>query len=429
MPPKSKYALGKNRKSANKVFTNREKPIASFNQARASITEGEHHLLTYYGVGGQGKTALCEKLIDTLKQEKPQTAIWGNVNFEVSANRRADRTLLALRKALVSSSKGKIKFPAFEVAITHYWELEYPENNIKDSLKDLFDRSESYVGSIVDNSRSWLGFTEELPAGMGLGIKLLNYLRNKRTEQKLKKTLEALKGLELLSNHELLQKLPYIFATDIASYLAQEGALTPVLFIDTYEALWADYPVKNGIGTTEADAWVRSLVAELPSVLFVILGRNKLTWDKDFPNDWQGDLNNQHLLGGLSDQDADSYLRNIPIDDTEIRQTLIAGAQGKASTEAVQDGETQTGAHPFYLDLAVDLYLDILDDDKQPTTTDFGHTPAELLDRFIRYRSTEEIQTLKVLSVADGFDQALFESLVKTFSTGYPLTAFSEFLQ
>jgi hypothetical protein len=50
--PHSRFA----RPSANRIFTNRERPIVLFDEARADLPPGRHRLLGCHGVGGQGKT-------------------------------------------------------------------------------------------------------------------------------------------------------------------------------------------------------------------------------------------------------------------------------------------------------------------------------------------------------------------------------------
>jgi hypothetical protein len=109
MPPRSKYA----RPVANRVFTNRERPIALFNSARSA--PDRHHLLGFYGIGGQGKTALGKKLRQILADESPQLAVWGQLNFEEIPFRETARGLLQLRNTLRES--GRIRFTAFDVAI------------------------------------------------------------------------------------------------------------------------------------------------------------------------------------------------------------------------------------------------------------------------------------------------------------------------
>ncbi|WP_157817931.1 hypothetical protein [Candidatus Thiodictyon syntrophicum] len=53
MSPRSRCA----RPAANRIFTNREGPIARFEAARADLPPDRHRILSFHGVGGTGKTA------------------------------------------------------------------------------------------------------------------------------------------------------------------------------------------------------------------------------------------------------------------------------------------------------------------------------------------------------------------------------------
>jgi len=445
MPPRSKYA----RPSANRVFTNRERPIALFNAARVQPAADQCHILVFYGIGGQGKTALCKKLRAILADDNPHRAVWGHLNLEEIPLREPARGLLQLRKTLRES--GRIAFTAFDVAIATYWEKAYPTEDVGKALKDILNDSESVLGSIADNAPSWLELAKDLPAGLGLGVKALLFARKRYKTHSAKRAVEALHGLEMLDNTQLLDKLPYFFGVDLRAHREDADARQPVVFLDTYEALWSDKPDKAGLAAVETDAWVRELVAASPGVLFVVLGREKLSWDSSFPDEWDGYLDNQHRLNGLADGDAEEFLQLIPIHEAAIRRAMIAAAKAENSppqaceihlANAGQDEScapshagfpdgtnpsNNPGAHPFYLDLAVDTYLDIRAEGHVPQPEDFGGTHAEILARFLRHRSQEERETLKLLAVPRTFDYALFAELVRHFGTHYPLTAYEEF--
>ena len=81
---------------------------------------------------------------------------------------------------------------------------------------------------------------------------------------------------------------------------------------------------------------------------------------------------------------------------------------------------------PFYLDLAVDTYLEIkAGQQRDPSPSDFG-TPRKVLERFLRYLDRAETETLKVLSAPRFWDRELFELLIEEFKTDYPVTALPE---
>jgi tetratricopeptide (TPR) repeat protein len=159
----------------------------------------------------------------------------------------------------------------------------------------------------------------------------------------------------------------------------------------------------------QRDEWVRELVAQLPEVLWVICGRERLRWEEADP-DW-GKCLRQHLIGGLADADARTFLASCGIGDGAVQHAIIKGSQGV----------------PYYLDLAVDTYCEIKESEsRESVPADFAPTPVAVFMRFLRHLTQPEVETLKVLAVPRFWDTGLFELLVKGFQTGYPLTAFSD---
>jgi hypothetical protein len=160
-------------------------------------------------------------------------------------------------------------------------------------------------------------------------------------------------------------------------------------------------------------------------VLFVIFGREQLVWDQFEPK-WQGYLHDQHRLDGLAKPDADRFPRQIPIADATVRTAMIEAAIGERDLLETEQEREQRGAHPFYLDMAINVYVDIEDEGKTPQPSDFGGSHAEVASRFFRHRNYAELATLKALTAPRWFDYALFCDLVNAFQTQYPLTAFTE---
>jgi len=89
---------------------------------------------------------------------------------------------LQLRRSLRAS--GKITFNAFDIAVRRYWELSYPEDNIQEALKDVVDDASGIFIEVA-------GSVEDAPAGIGLKIKILNYLRRKASDIDDKRTIEC----------------------------------------------------------------------------------------------------------------------------------------------------------------------------------------------------------------------------------------------
>jgi tetratricopeptide (TPR) repeat protein len=303
-----------------------------------------------------------------------------------------------LRKTL--RSKYRIAFNTFDLAYADYWQKTRPDTALS---KDTFPFWEE--GAIVADLASilgdapFVGWIPKLAKVAGKGSRLLGEWWSKRGHQELR----ALPALEAT---EVAARLPMFWAADLKAYLATRDARS-VLFLDTYEALTGSGRSKDRL--LLEDAWVRELVSQLPEVLWVVCGREKLRWDVAEP-EWK-DCFHQYLVGGLSEDDARRFLTGC-------------GAQNPAVQTAIYEG---SGGLPYYLDLAVDTFLAIEQANKrQPEPSDFARAPTEVFARLLRHLTQPEVETLRVLSVPRFWDRRLFELLVTTFQTGYPVSAFAD---
>lgn len=129
--------------------------------------------------------------------------------------------------------------------------------------------------------------------------------------------------------------------------------------------------------------WIRGpggLIQNIPHVLWVIAGREKLRWMR-FDKDWEDSLE-QHLLVTLSKKDASYFLNNSGITDEELINQLIELTQGT----------------PVDLDLCVDTYHELLSRNKTPVIEDFGKNIYTLIERFARYMDDSKKEMIYFLS-------------------------------
>lgn len=317
-----------------------------------------------------------------LEQETPHRHRFGALDFQVEPFRDPARGLLALRRSLRAS--GPIRLHRFDVAIARYWDLAYPGEDLTRALGDLIGDPDGMLGGLADSARDGLDLAGDIPFGIGQGLKLWERARRWLKNRGARQACDALNGIETLEADQLAEHLPMFLGLDLQAHRAEHpDQPAPICFLDTYEALWSDRPDKTGAAAIETDAWVRELVANAPGVLFMILGRERLGWDLRFPEHWAGLLDDQHLLGGLAEADAQRFLAAIPIDDPAIRRAIIDGAMAEDDPDPTPGS---AGAHPFYLDLAVDTWLDLKAEGTAPTPHQFGRTHPQVLARFLRYR-------------------------------------------
>jgi len=349
VPIRPKFTLGECRPAAARQFVGREELIASFDSALARPVGPEPQVLTYYGVGGIGKTTLRRKLCEVLDAKGDVS--YAVVDFDMPSHRDQETALSVLRKTL--QSRYKVPFNTFDVAYATYWQKSRPDVALQKSTFPFWEE-----GAIVADLVSLLGdapvvgWVPKLAKVAGKGSRVLSEWWTKRGHVELRElpTLEAV---------QIAERLPMFWAADLRDFLRTRQAQA-VLFLDTYEALTEGERSEGKL--LQRDAWVRELAAQLPEVLWVVCGREKLRWE-DVDKDW-GSCVSQHLLGELSADDARRFLASCGVDDASVQDTIVTGS----------------GGLPYYLDLAVDTFNEVQHRTGRPRrrTTSQGIRPKSL---------------------------------------------------
>jgi hypothetical protein len=332
--------------SASRKFTGRADEKSTFLTAlRTNQKVDEYRLLNWYGVGGQGKSALSREFLRVTHAEEAKTAS-AYINLDDHRLRQVDEALLSIRLQL-SKTLGN-RFGAFDTAFTRYFALTNPGADIRIKHPELFAGENPLLDDLLDFSEAGIeaviqGVSLAVP-GVNLLYKYLSRLSARSREWFERRGKVVLQGLDQLSPAEILERLPTYLGADICDLVA-DNPTRMQLIVDTHEALWRDHNTRDPIMGARADAWLRLLVQDSPGVLVTILGRDSLQWEKVDPI-WEG-LAVKRLLGPLSDDDAEIFLKAVPISSDEIRRAIIEGAQGL----------------PLYLELQVSLFERLSNDE------------------------------------------------------------------
>ncbi|MBR6764198.1 MAG: tetratricopeptide repeat protein [Clostridia bacterium] len=358
---------------AARVFTDREEPRKSFwkkyNQVVSELAgeECNVHVLTYYGIGGIGKSSLLRKLISEIEEEitKPRYLYF---DFNIYQESRA--VLDKIKNKLEDDYK--YHFPLFDLG-SYVYAKKIGEKADSLEVKQLTERSPvlSFMTSVAGNLPI-VGIATQVLSLADQGIAMI------RTH--LKQHSRELAQIEYMEAEELYNYLPYLFSEDMASNLEKETEPF-VFFLDTYERVVNELsqvgePLKN-------DEWIRGeegLIQNIPGVLWVIAGREKLKWEK-FDPEWAGALE-QHILGSLSVADSDQFLASAGVGGTELRSAIYK----------------LTGGTPVYLDLCVDQFMRIVARGEVPTIDMFGNNTFDLIERFARYMGEAQKDLVFMLS-------------------------------
>jgi hypothetical protein len=370
--------LGKVEVHASDVFTDRELESealeSSLRSQRAALDAGtiggteRRNVLTYFGTGGIGKTALSKRLQLWLQGALPDPHGWGPTpDIPIAATARVDLHLsggnVDILQALVDirTSFGAVKrsWPAFDLAFAAYWSAARPSQELPKSSKD--DSSFGIAAlELLGDVASHFELLEAMDVVAGVAGKLITVaVKQGRRSSQRRQAQRSFGGYEALLRKAAT--LPssaephYDFAASLAALLSVELNDDPtaipltVVFIDTFERIQ-----DSG---SEAEALVNQLVYSMPYTLFVITGRNQVTWhhaDKTHlprrgPLTWPGlvvpsTVNpRQHLVEHLSPPDRRRLItlvrdrEQLPVSDEVVEQLVIA-----------------SGGLPLYLDLAAD---------------------------------------------------------------------------
>jgi len=395
MPIRPRHARGEGRPPAGRQFVDRDDLIGTFRSALARTQPDRHRVLVFYGVGGIGKTSLRKELMRQLESEPG--VVTAALDFGVPGYRDEETALFVLRKLL--HDKYKVQFPSFDIAYAVHWRKTRPQTPM---TRQNFPLLES--GTMLSEAIDVLGnvtLVGVIPKIAGMALKGSQVVRDWWT----RRGSSELRDLPMLEAPQVAEQLPMFWAADLRDFLVTRG-MRAALFLDTYEALTETERSEGKL--YQQDEWVRELVAQLPEVLWVVCGREMLRW-AELDADWKESLD-QQLVGGLADEDARQFLRSCGIENRAIADKIVKGSTGL----------------PYYLDLAVDTYVEARLDGLELKPESFAHAPAEVFTRFLRNLTQPEIETLKVLAVPRFWSYEVLELLVTKFNTGYPLTAFSD---
>ena len=395
---------------ASRTFTDRETPKKAFKDALEGKSPDDHKILMFYGNGGFGKSRLIEHLFQQCGDSP-----WAVLDFRNTTFRNKTDALLALRNRLrkfgkrTSVTKQLYSFMAFDLAYALWKRKARPSDPI--SEEQLWGLEQSgIVGDILAALKD-IPVAGIVPKVLALAVKGHTRIKNYVVENRIQ-----IHRWEEMEPYRIEQELPKLWAEDARKYFQSIApGRTPVLFLDTYEALWENHAK----GTFHSvDGWVRDLVTELHEPLWVICGRENLRWAEK-RHEWKEAIES-HRLGGLSKADCESFLRSCGIDDSGVI-AAITGSGGKA---------------PLYLDVAVDTWYQIKNKlDRIPVPEDFhqatrGTSFRQNLDvvlgRFLMYLTPVQQRIVKLLAVPRFWDDALLAKLLKKFASRYTVEDFEE---
>ncbi|MEZ8405033.1 hypothetical protein AB6C66_19020 [Vibrio splendidus] len=390
----------KARLRATRVFTDRKSPQKAFSDLlekvliSGEVKSEKDSVITFYGIGGVGKTRLKKELIQLCNQTSNKFVV-ASANFALS---ELDNTGRFLCELLGQFEEQGVKFPHFKIAYSIYFAKKNPDTAFNEQSLPFIEES-GLVSTLISSIDGFgvLGAAKDL---VNQVYKL--YTKTLALDTKVKVQLEELVDTPLEDIEECLTSF---FNYDLERFCSDSGHF-PIVFIDTYEAV-----LKNQ--ETMRSHWLRNFVDTSENTLFTLLGRDKIQWtyeDSMFSRKLE-----QHLLENLSKEDSYAFLQCCGVEEQTLKDKIYELSLG----------------HPFLLDLSVDTFDELRRQGKanQLCPSKFGKSKVELFQKFQQYISKDEINLLKLLSVPNYFDSDVFDLIVKEFSFSHMVDAEEQLLR
>ncbi|MEU1540329.1 tetratricopeptide repeat protein [Actinacidiphila glaucinigra] len=412
--------------TATELFTNRVDEHTAFTTALqhhvnrvldGSATLGvtaRRNVMTFYGVGGIGKTELARRLESWCVGGSADPAGWSEVprlgrplstvRTDFHGSRTVNPADIVLRLRAAAAGRRR-RFPAFDLGLAAWWSLARPGMPLPDLSAGGFDVREQITDTLND-------ILSDVGAGFGLapltartGIRIVEAVRENRLRSR---TVRECTPLLHVLNQAQQDPSEYVAATlagllswDIENLSPSQRPVT-VAFADAAEYI-------QGEDRTQERLFNR-IVHLTPGTLWVVTSRNRLDWDAPHlqqilpasgPHVWPGlrlgaeHDPRQHLVGNLSDADVEQYLR---------------AASGVAGTPELPEGvinNIRAGSHglPLYLSLSISVARSLRGNTMDESS--FGGPLPELATRVFANLPRDERDLARAASLLPRFDEEL----------------------
>gem|GEM_PF-4236840 len=376
---------GKNeRRSYNDV----ESVAASFFPEISEKTVEKTRVHVFHGKKEIGISLLCSELYRLVESEKSRLQAY--LDFNKNQNKELDGFLLALRNHF--NKEFDAVFPSFDIAYSIYIQKTNPDKTPIIDNKPLLDGK----GPMKSILRSAGG----LP-GKGF-VSILNGIfatpGNRYKEWWNKRGKTELANLLPLEPKDILPKLLFLWMDDFKDFL-ESTKKDAIIFLNACELPDAGSDTDYSFLTENL---LKQFIQRLDGVMFVITSVSKLDW-KDKDKNWSGILKNIKVDRYL-ERSTSGYLKQHGIEDAGI--SALIGKECKDN--------------PFLLNLSIDICREIKRaEQRQPKAEDFKNFCDTAVERLLLLLDKSETETLKILSFAENWDNALFSSLISFFHTGY----------
>ncbi|MEG0386109.1 MAG: tetratricopeptide repeat protein [Solibacillus sp.] len=398
---------------ATRQFTDRQKPRDLFEESIKNLHQSK--LITYYGIGGIGKT----RLLSFLEQEAPKFVldpICFSIDFKESYFRNIGEFLNALKSQILANEK--INFYSFDIAYSIYFARTQPGEMLLEKSKTIVQ--DGHILFDVINNLEGIPYANLIPKAINLMSQIPASTKKaiwwKETGKTLVAQLNAIQDIQTL--RDILVQL---WVKDVTDHF-QKQQRKIVFFFDSFECVDLNHLPR-----------IKTLpyqFSEYPA-LFVIGSRDKLNWPST-----EHLIVDEHLVGELSAPDIRSFLQSCGMKCTGSHCSCQDRLEGdseqkqKACTaihdEIINKITKVTNGIPVYLDLMVDTYIQIKKT-KMPKPEHFTDKRNEVVQLLLEHFTEQDFAVLELLSFPNYWNFSIVKCLLNEYNTGVRHSQMSRF--
>lgn len=441
------------RPKASEIFTDREQERKVINEFALTLAEAadsfKPKILTFYGVGGVGKSSLLEyatqKIFPLHTGSNPLRVALCDLD---SSNYDPSTGIMpfygqVLMKALLNAG---IRLKAFEAFYLAWWARANPDQEITreqivtrllggaekggDFGRDLFADGgiASTLGDFVSATRAGVMFT-----------KCAQWFIDAKNTKRFGDNFREL-DLTTMSLLDFEKNACDVIYVDLMNEIGEGQKSSLLLVLDGFERIQSSQrldDVQHSLSRLLGNIVTSSRQLKFGCIIF---GREKLRWRDLYDsrletNHWDLFLE-QHYVEGLSSKDAKNFIESVcrwyeAINDNRSKRILelIQNFSEKILLQAEEDDKSsgQVSYLPYSLDLAIQQVVDHNEAFKEEM---LGKGASDLEDRFLRYMDPSRKRSLELLNVTLSFTEDHFEDLLSAqMVSGLKGTTFPELVE
>ena len=401
--------------TATRQFTDRQKPRALFEDSIKKLDQTK--LISYYGIGGIGKTRLLS-VLKSEAQEHVLNPLCISVDFEESYFRNIGEFLNTLKFQIIAQEK--IDFYAFDLAYAIYWARTQP-GDIPMEKSQTFIQEDHILFDILD-SLDGIPYANLIPKAINLMSKIPKHTKKSNWWKSTGSILAA--QIHVIDDIQTLRDILLdLWVGDVIAHFQNKNRKL-VFFFDSFESVDLNRLPRIKTLTTKFEKF---------PVLFVVGSRNKLNWEST-----EHLIVDEHIVGELSPEDMRSFLQACNIrclgERCSCQKQPIGTAEENMKNcvttheEIIKKIIHVTNGIPIYLDLMVDTYMQIRKTE-QPKPEHFSENRNEIVPLLLKHFSPVDLAFLELLSFPNHWNYPIVKLLVREFNPGVSLSQIGRFYE